>query len=173
MAASPTVSQLQQARNLLTTRHGTLTLYGYGIRIFVDRGHLIVKEGIGPDRHQGRFARVGHGLRRLVVVGLDGSVSLAACPSLIKLIKNASFSACWSEMARFLSRQAWLHPPGRAIAKSTSPRARNRHRRNDRPRTDPPEVTGPGTSGPRETQKPRCCGNHCADVQRPRRSRDD
>src|SRR5207244_2230022 len=36
------------------------------------------KDGIGADRHEGRFARVGHGLRRLVVIGSDGFVSLAA-----------------------------------------------------------------------------------------------
>ena len=78
MAASATVSQLPQSRNLLTPRHGILTLYGYGIKVYVDRNHLIVKDGIGADRHEGRFARVGHGLRRLVVIGSDGFVSLAA-----------------------------------------------------------------------------------------------
>lgn len=78
MAASRTVSQLSHPRNLLIPRHGILTLYGYGIRVYVDRGHLIVKDGIGADRHEGRFARVGHGLRRLVVIGSDGFVSLSA-----------------------------------------------------------------------------------------------
>lgn len=67
-----------QPTNLVIPRHGVVTLYGYGIRVYVDRGHLIVKDGIGSDRHEGRFARVGHGLRRLVVVGSDGLVSLAA-----------------------------------------------------------------------------------------------
>ena len=78
MAASATVSQFPQPRNLLTPRHGILTLYGYGIKVYVDRGHLIVKDGIGGDRHEGRFARVAHGLRRLVVIGSDGFVSLSA-----------------------------------------------------------------------------------------------
>jgi CRISPR-associated endonuclease Cas1 len=78
MAASATVSQLPQSRNLLTPRHGVVTLFGYGIKVYVDRGHLIVKDGIGSDRHEGRYARVGHGLRRLVVIGSDGFVSLAA-----------------------------------------------------------------------------------------------
>src|SRR5260370_12523630 len=78
MAASATVSQFQHPRNLLIPRHGILTLYGYGIRVYVDRGQLIVKDGIGADRHEGRFARVGNGLRRLVVIGSDGFVSLAA-----------------------------------------------------------------------------------------------
>jgi CRISPR-associated protein Cas1 len=78
MAASATVSQLPHSRNLLAPRHGTLTLYGYGITVFVDRGHLAVKDGIGEDRREARFSRVGHGLQRLVVIGSDGFVSLGA-----------------------------------------------------------------------------------------------
>ena len=78
MAASATVSQLPQSRNSLTPRHGVVTLYGYGITVQVDRGHLILKDGIGSDRREARLPRVGHGLRRLVVIGSDGFVSLAA-----------------------------------------------------------------------------------------------
>ncbi len=78
MAASATVSQLPQSRNLLTPRHGVVTLYGYGITVHVDRGHLVLKDGIGRERHEARFPRVGHGLRRLVIIGSDGFVSLAA-----------------------------------------------------------------------------------------------
>src|SRR5271170_6976392 len=78
MAASATVSQLPQSCNLLIPRRGIVTLYGYGINVCVDRGHLSVKDGIGRDRRETRFPRVGHGLRRLVVIGSDGTVSLAA-----------------------------------------------------------------------------------------------
>jgi CRISPR-associated endonuclease Cas1 len=78
MAASHTVPYLPQSINLLAPSRGVLTLYGYGIAVTVDRGHLVVKDGIGRDRHEGRFARVGHGLRRLVVIGSDGFISLAA-----------------------------------------------------------------------------------------------
>jgi len=78
MAASATVPHLPQSRNLLTPRHGVITLYGYGISASVDRGHLILKDGIGSDRREARLPRVGHGLRRLVVIGSDGFVSLAA-----------------------------------------------------------------------------------------------
>ena len=78
MAALTTVPQLLHFRNLLKPRHGVITLYGYGIKVYVRRGHLIVKDGVGTDQHEGRFARVGHGLRRLVVIGSDGFVSLAA-----------------------------------------------------------------------------------------------
>jgi len=58
--------------------HGVVTLSGYGIQVRVDRGHLLLEDGIGANRSRGRLARVGHGLRRLVVIGSDGMVSLAA-----------------------------------------------------------------------------------------------
>jgi len=59
-------------------KHGVVTLFGYGIQARVDRGHLILEDGIGAARRHARFPRVGHGLRRLIVVGSDGIVSLAA-----------------------------------------------------------------------------------------------
>src|SRR5437879_4338168 len=59
-------------------RCGVLTLYGYGICITVERGHLQVTEGICGDRHQFRLSSVGHGLKRLIVIGSDGMISLAA-----------------------------------------------------------------------------------------------
>jgi len=60
------------------TRHGVVTLFGYGIVVRVDRGHLVIEDGIASDRKHARFPRVGHGLKRLVVIGSDGMVSLAA-----------------------------------------------------------------------------------------------
>jgi CRISPR-associated endonuclease Cas1 len=77
MAARKTVSQLAQSHNSVP-RHGVLTLVGYGIQVRVDRGHLVIEDGIGADRCHYRLPRVGHGLKRLVVVGSDGIVSLAA-----------------------------------------------------------------------------------------------
>ena len=62
----------------LTNGHGVLTLFGYGIQVRIDRGHLVLEDGIGPDRRQYRFPRVGHGLKRLVIIGSDGMVSLSA-----------------------------------------------------------------------------------------------
>jgi len=81
MAATQTVSQYSHDGNFhagISPRHGVVTLFGFGIRVQVQRGHLIVEDGIGPDRRKGRLPRVGHGLRRLVVIGSDGMVSLAA-----------------------------------------------------------------------------------------------
>lgn len=51
---------------------------GYGIRVAVERGHLVVEDGIGDQRRRVRFNRASSRLKRLVVVGHSGSVSLDA-----------------------------------------------------------------------------------------------
>jgi CRISPR-associated endonuclease Cas1 len=61
-----------------TPKHGVLTLYGFGIRVAMQSGHLEIEDGIGPDRRKIRLARVGHGLRRLVMIGSDGFVTFEA-----------------------------------------------------------------------------------------------
>lgn len=82
MAATENVRQLQQSHNssaeLIVPRHGVVTLCGYGIQVRVERAHLILEDSIGPERRYARLPRIGHGLLRLVVVGSDGIVSLAA-----------------------------------------------------------------------------------------------
>src|SRR6516164_6601544 len=81
MAATQTVPQYSHDgnfRSIITPRHGVVTLFGYGIRVQVERGHLTLEDGIGDDRRKARFPRVGHGLRRLIVIGSDGLVSFAA-----------------------------------------------------------------------------------------------
>src|SRR5579872_2754186 len=65
-------------KKTVPSRHGVLTLSGYGINVRVERGHLVLDDGIGDDRHRYRLPRVGHGLKRLVIIGADGMVSLAA-----------------------------------------------------------------------------------------------
>ena len=78
MAATENVRQLTPSDNSLIPRHGAVTLFGYGIQVRVDRGHLLLEDGIGPDRQQYRLPRVRHGLERLTVIGSDGIISLAA-----------------------------------------------------------------------------------------------
>jgi CRISPR-associated endonuclease Cas1 len=80
MAACQNVPQHLQHCNFvpISPRHGVVTIFGYGSRICVDRGHLTIQDGIGKQRRYARFPRVGHGLKRLVVIGSDGLVSLAA-----------------------------------------------------------------------------------------------
>jgi CRISPR/Cas system-associated endonuclease Cas1 len=78
MAAGKTVSQLLQSHNSLTPRHGIVTLFGYGIQARVDRGHLLLEDGIGADRRQARFPRVRNGLTRVVCISEDGFFTLGA-----------------------------------------------------------------------------------------------
>jgi len=59
-------------------RNGVLVLGGYGLRVAVERRHLIVSDGIGKDRRWGRFSKATCGLRRLVILGHTGTVSLEA-----------------------------------------------------------------------------------------------
>ena len=56
----------------------------------VDRGHLLLEDGVGKDRTQYRISRVDRGLRNLVVIGSDGMVSLSALRWLAD--RDASFT---------------------------------------------------------------------------------
>ncbi|MGO9404236.1 MAG: CRISPR-associated endonuclease Cas1 [Terriglobales bacterium] len=78
MAATKTLAQSSQSHNCIRPKHGVITLFGYGIQVRVDRGHLAIEDGIANDRRLARFSRVGHGIRRLIVIGSDGMVSLSA-----------------------------------------------------------------------------------------------
>jgi CRISPR-associated endonuclease Cas1 len=78
MAATKNVSQLSQSHNSLTPLHGVVTLFGYGIKVRVDGGHLLLTDRLGADCRQFRLPRVGHGLKRLIIIGSDGFVSLSA-----------------------------------------------------------------------------------------------
>src|SRR5579864_6310348 len=95
MAATPTVSQhLQFGKSaeitkdskqssaetptLRADRHGTVCLWGYGVKVFVRNGHLHLHDGVGRDRHDWRFARVGSGLKRLVVISDSGFITFDA-----------------------------------------------------------------------------------------------
>ncbi len=59
-------------------KSGVLTLYGFGIRVRVDRGHLFAEWGVGLRRYQARLPRVNRGLKRLVLIGSDGYITLEA-----------------------------------------------------------------------------------------------
>jgi len=126
MAATKTVSQLAQSHNSVTPRHGVVTLYGYGIQVRVDRGHLLLEDGIGADRRHYRLPRVGHGLRRLVVIGSDGMISLAALrwladqdASFVMLERDGSVLATTSPVrssdAKLRRAQALAHSSGAAL----------------------------------------------------------
>jgi CRISPR-associated endonuclease Cas1 len=81
MAAHQNVSEVPLGSKSLVhivPQQGVLTVFGYGIRIRIERGHLTIEDGIAGDRRKARLARVGHGLRRLVLIGSDGFISLSA-----------------------------------------------------------------------------------------------
>lgn len=88
--ATQNVSQVFPSHNSLVPRHGVITLCGYGIQVRVHRGHLLIQDGVGSDRRQFRLSRVGHGLQRLIVIGNDGVISLAALRWLVD--QNAAFT---------------------------------------------------------------------------------
>ena len=62
----------------LRPKRGVLSLSGFGIRLAVERGHLVVQDGVGASRRAGRLSRVTPGLKRVVIVGSSGTVSLDA-----------------------------------------------------------------------------------------------
>lgn len=72
MDLQPTTSPIQVSRT------GVCVVDGYGIRIRVERGRLAISDGIGPDRREGRFGRATHGIRRLVLIGHTGFLTLEA-----------------------------------------------------------------------------------------------
>lgn len=57
---------------------GVLALNGYGLRIAVEPGHLIVTDGTGKSRRSGRLYRVTPRLKRLIIHATSGTISLDA-----------------------------------------------------------------------------------------------
>jgi CRISPR-associated endonuclease Cas1 len=51
---------------------------GFGVRVAVDRGRLVVADGLGTHRRERRYSRATHGLARLVVLSSAGTVGLDA-----------------------------------------------------------------------------------------------
>jgi CRISPR-associated endonuclease Cas1 len=128
MAATQTVPQYQQVRNFtpIKPQHGVITLFGYGIKACVDRGHLILEDGVGPRRRYARLPRIRHGLRRLVVIGSDGMVTLSALrwladqdAAFVMLDRQGSVLATTGPVrpsdARLRRAQALAHQSGTAL----------------------------------------------------------
>ena len=63
---------------LSPSKAGVLTLSGYGLSLTVDRGNLLVKDGIGRHRRAGRLSWATSNLKRLVILGHSGSISFDA-----------------------------------------------------------------------------------------------
>ena len=93
MAASRTVYESAQIPLNSVPRHGILTLVGYGISVTVHKAHLVVKDGIGSERCHYRLPRIGHRLKRLVIVGSDGLLTLTA----LKWLRDQDVSLAFLE----------------------------------------------------------------------------
>jgi hypothetical protein len=68
----------QSFSTLQISKSGILVVRGFGIRIAVQAGHLQIEDGVGYERRRLRLPRVNHKLRRLVCIGDDGFITLAA-----------------------------------------------------------------------------------------------
>src|SRR6266536_1468677 len=76
MAASHTLSHPFAIPQI--SKVGVLTLYGYGVRVTMQAGHLQIEDGIGPERRKVRLPRVNHRLKRLVCIAGDAIGRLKA-----------------------------------------------------------------------------------------------
>lgn len=61
-----------------TSATGVCVADGMGLRVHVERGALVVEDGMGEHRRIRRFDKATHGLRRLVVIGSTGFWTLDA-----------------------------------------------------------------------------------------------
>jgi CRISPR-associated endonuclease Cas1 len=77
MRTQPSDSSFRRPTELIPPS-GVLVLSGYGLDVRVWRGRLRVADGIGSDRREALVHRATGRLRRLVVLGHTGSVSLEA-----------------------------------------------------------------------------------------------
>jgi CRISPR-associated endonuclease Cas1 len=59
-------------------KSGVLAADGYGVKVFVRRGHLVVEDGIGEQRRQTILHRATGKLRRLVILGDEGFITFEA-----------------------------------------------------------------------------------------------
>src|SRR5438552_8655621 len=77
MAASPTIRHSPAL--LPMSKPGVLVLHGFGIKVRLDQNHFFAEWGVGLHRYQMRLSRVeGHKLRRVILLGSDGYISLEA-----------------------------------------------------------------------------------------------
>ena len=89
---------------------GVVTLSGYGLRVAVERGHLIVEDGVGSARRFGRFTRIDRDLKRVVIIGHSGIITLDAIAWLhrvgVTLVHIGSDGRLLHVMARSAAQQA-------------------------------------------------------------------
>jgi CRISPR-associated protein Cas1 len=65
-------------RSQIPVKDGVIVLSGYSVSINVDKGFLILKDGLGKRCREGRYFKATSGIKRLVIHGHHGVISLAA-----------------------------------------------------------------------------------------------
>jgi CRISPR-associated endonuclease Cas1 len=73
MAASHTLSH-----SSINRKSSVVVLNGFGVRVQVNAGHLILHDGVADERRTIRLPRVNNGLKRLVIIGSDGFITFEA-----------------------------------------------------------------------------------------------
>lgn len=68
-------------------RNGILMLSGFGIKVATERNHLVVSDGVGRQRREGRFAKATSGIKRTCRHGANGLHVIFSC-SLVKRRKS-------------------------------------------------------------------------------------
>lgn len=61
------------AMSTTAAQDGLVVAAGYGLKLYVERGHLIVHDGVGRNRQTRRYHRATSKLKRVVVIGHDGN----------------------------------------------------------------------------------------------------
>jgi CRISPR-associated endonuclease Cas1 len=118
------------ASELIPSKLGVLVVDGYGVKVRVERGHLAVADGIGPNRREGRFARATGGVTRLVLLGHTGFVTLEALRWLAdvgiawihldpdgRVLGTSSSLGLNDPRLRRAQAMAWATPTGAAVAR--------------------------------------------------------
>jgi CRISPR-associated endonuclease Cas1 len=126
MAALQKLPQVTISGKSPVSKGGVLTIYGFGVRVRMQSGHLEIDDGVAEERRRVRLARVGHGLRRLVCIAEDGFFTLDALKwladqraSLIMLDRSGKVSLVTgptaSSDARLRRAQALAQQSGAAL----------------------------------------------------------
>lgn len=103
---------------------------GYGLKVVVERGHLVVEDGICEERRRGSFAKAVPRLKRLVLLGHTGFVTLEAlrwlngvAAAVVQIDADGQLVAAFGPLGRDDARlrrveaQAVTLPVGLAITK--------------------------------------------------------
>ena len=106
MAASPTIPRTPAVSQL--SKHGVLCLWGFGVKVRLDKNHFCAEWGVGLKRYQVRLSRLdGHKLKRVILLGSDGYIYIQDTAIL--------WGSAWTQSA------IWGSDKGRADGISLTP----------------------------------------------------